>query len=292
VDVAAEGLNFHSTKTHFAARVDEDYFTTMSIPIISGRAFRKQDDLRSPLVAIVNRAFADRYWPGQNPIGKRFHRDSIDGPWVEIVGVTPTTKYLWVGEGPVEYVYLPMRQSPAARMSLVAHTKGDPAAMETVLRGVIQDLDHEVPIFDAMTMHHLYNARVVVAGGTSTELVALMGIIGMTLSMIGLYGLVSYSVARRTREFGIRLAIGASPASILQLVLSQGTRLAAIGLIVGLLLSFAAGKAVIATFPAASGVSNIYVPVALALGIVIALAALIPARRASRVDPNVALRQE
>src|SRR5262249_26466178 len=155
---------------------------------------------------------------GQNPLGKRFHRDSIDGPWVEIVGVTPTTKYLWVGEGPIDYVYLPMRQSPTPRMSLLAQTKGDPAAMEAALRDVIRALDHEVPVFDAMTMERLYNARVVVAGGEANHMIALMGIIGMTLSMIGLYGLVSYSVARRTREFGIRIAIGASPGSVLRMV--------------------------------------------------------------------------
>ncbi|MEI9814890.1 MAG: ABC transporter permease [Acidobacteriota bacterium] len=288
-----EGHAFETPRFHFGARIDEDYFDTMALPVIQGRAFRRQDGADAPLVAIVNRAFVNHYWPGANPIGKRFRRDAIDGPWVEIVGVTPTTKYLWPGEGPVEYVYFPRRQTPASQMTLATQSYGDPALLETPLRALIRELDPEVPVFDVMTISSLYNARVLVAGGMANDLVAMMGIIGMGLSMIGLYGLVSYSVARRTREFGIRVAVGATARSIERLVIGQGARLATAGVALGLAVSYAGGRALAAIFPTSGHVgAAAYGWVALVFVGIVLIAAWIPARRASRVDPNVALRQE
>ena len=282
-----------NVRVHFAARVDENYFSTMAIPITHGRSFRKTDDQDAPLVAIVNQALADHYWPGEDPVGKRFRRNTHDGPWVEIIGVTPTTKYLLPIEGPTAYVYLPVRQNPARQMTLVVESIGDAAALAEPLRKMVGRLDRNQPVYDVISMERFYDAHAVRVGHLMVRIVGGMGITGMLLSMVGLYGLVSYSANRRTREIGIRMALGADPPTVLRMILRQGFWLSAIGVVLGLFASRGMDTGMQAAFPAAETTEpSVYLIVVPLLLLVTLLAAFIPARRASRVNPTVALRHD
>lgn len=282
-----------NVQKHWAARVDENYFSTMAMPISRGRGFRTTDDQDAPLVAIVNQALVDAYWPGEDALGKRFRRDTHDGPWVEIIGITPTTKYVMPIEKPTPYVYLPIRQNPVGYATLMVESVGDPAALAAPLREMVSRLDRSQPVYDVIPMERFYDAHAVQVGRLSTGIVGGMGITGMLLSMVGLYGLVTYSTNRRTREIGIRMAVGADPPAVLRMFLRQGFWLATAGVVLGSLASRLLDAFLRAAFPwneiTDLSVHLVVVPLLL---LVTLLAAFVPARRASRVNPTVALRHD
>src|SRR6185295_780958 len=233
--------------------VDEDYFDTIGLPILRGRAFRATDAAAAPKVAIVNEIIAQRYWPGQDPIGKRFRLDNRAGPWVEIVGVAKTSKYSFAIERPLEFVYFPYRQRAPESMFLLVRSLGDPASLVTPLREVVRGLDANLPISNTRTMEELYRLRSVVILDVIVSLIAAMGLMGLALALVGLYGLVAYAASRRTKEIGIRMAIGASRSDVLRMVLRQGFVLAIGGLGVGLLASVAVDRALRGIFPGGPG---------------------------------------
>lgn len=295
--VAPEGYQLPTGQIGMRANtngVDESYFATMDIPIVSGRAFTAADTADSARVAIVNDTFARHYYPDRDPIGKRFRvplSAGDPGPWVEIVGTTKTTAYLYVAENPTDMVYFPYRQQPAGNMVLLARTSGDSASVVGPLRDLIRGIDADVPAYDAQTMEAFYAARATTIGIVLIRLVGAMGVMGMTLTMVGLYGLVSYAVSRRTREIGIRMAIGATQRRVLGMILHQGLTPAWIGLVVGLLLSVVSMR----LLPQLVMISARYDPrsyllVVPLLFIVALVAAYVPARRAANVDPTQALR--
>lgn len=288
------GENAQTVHTHMAARVDENYFDTMSISLLAGRSFRRSDDAGAPLVAIVNQALAERYWPGENAVGKRFRRDAPDGPWVEVVGVAETTKYLMTLEAPTPYLYFPQRQNPApGQTTLLVESFGDSAELAGPLRRAIGRLDRNQPLYDVRTMEQFYRTRAANFGTLQVQIVAGMGLTGLLLSMIGLYGLVAYSVNRRTREIGIRMAVGASPGSVLWGVLRRGLGLASAGVGLGLMASRAMDAMMVATFEGVERTEpTVYLRVVPVLIVTALLAAYLPARRASRIDPTLALRNE
>jgi predicted permease len=275
------------------SRVDEDFFETMGVPIVRGRGFLPTDTASSPRVAVINEEIAQHYWPGQDSIGKRFRMDDRNGAWVEIVGVTRTSKYVWIAEPPTEYLYLPYRQHPRAQMNLLVQSMGDPAAMARPLREVVRGLDSNQPIYNVRTMQEVYEMRAVRTLNVLLEAVGAMGLMGMVMALVGLYGLMAYAVSRRTREIGIRMAIGAGSASVLRMVLRQGLTLALCGLGAGLVLSSASYRLLQGIIPGTNQadflMNSLTAPVLLG---VIMLAAYVPARRASRVDPKIALRYE
>jgi len=275
-----------------ADTVGEGYFDTMAIAILRGRGFRGSDTATAPRVAVVNQELAKRYWPNRDAIGKRFRLDDPKGPWVEVVGVAKTSKYEWVGENATPFLYLPLAQHPSSRMTLVAQSFGDAAALMAPLREMVRGLDANQPVYDVRTMADIYEARAIATPKLITQTVGAMGVIGLLLAMVGLYGLMAYSVARRTREIGIRMAIGADRGSVERMVLRQGFILAIVGLAIGLLVSFAAETGVNAVFSATGRDPWAYVIVAPALLAVTMLAAWAPARRAANVDPMRALRDE
>ena len=300
--ILPEGFQFSDGKESvqvLGATVDEHYFDALAIPIVKGRGFRAIDSLDALKVAVVNEQVAQHYWAGQDPIGKRFRLNDSRGPWIEIVGVAKTTKYIFIGEPPTEFVYFPYRQRPQPRMTLLAESIGDPTSLAAPLREVVRTLDANQPIYNVRSLEELYRMRTVVQFGVVCTLMGAMGIMGLGLAIVGLYGLVAYAASRRTREIGIRMAIGAGRSDVLGMVLRQGMVLATVGLAVGLLMSVGAGRAVGALFPGVglspgSGPSD-FVPLALvavAVLLVTLLAAYIPARRASRVNPTEALRCE
>jgi macrolide transport system ATP-binding/permease protein len=277
--------------------VDEDYFETVGLPILQGRAFQATDTADAARVAIVNEAAVQRYWPGQQPIGKRFRLDNARGPWAIVVGIARTSKYSFVMENPKPFVYLPFRQRPADSMFLLAKTIGDPSSLAAPFRELVGNLDANLPIANIRTMEELYRMRSVVVLDVIVATIGTMGAMGLVLAVVGLYGLVAYAATRRTKEIGIRMAIGAGRSSVLRMVLSQGLVLTLAGLAVGLVASTGAGPMLDAIFAkgmAGDGGSTVvaFGLVASTVMMVASIAAYIPARRASMINPTEALRAE
>ena len=276
--------------------VSEDYFRTLDIPIQQGRGFLESDSPDAPLVAVVNEHMARHYWPQGDALGKRFHIRTADGPLVRIVGIARRSKYLWIGERPLDFFYLPFRQQPRSALTLLTESEArDAGTLAPVLREVVRRIDPDMPVFDVRTMRDFFRQRAVKTSDIIVQVVAGLGLMGLILAVVGLYGLVAYSVSRRTREIGIRMAIGADRGTVVGMVLRQGLRLGVAGVAAGLIVGYFACRAVTSTF---SFVTFDRVdPLTLAaiaapLLAITVLAAWAPARRASLIDPLRALRDE
>lgn len=272
--------------------VGEKYFDLMKIDIVSGRAFTLDDKADTTRVAIVNQEFANRFWPSQDPLGKRFRLDTQNGPYVQVVGVARNSKYGFIGEPTTRYFYLPFAQEENTRMVLLTESLGDPSTLAAPIRDIAHSLDVNQPMFNVRTLANFYEMRMNPLRMVM-QIVVTMGLMGLTLALIGIYGLVSYSVARRTREIGIRIAIGADRNDVIRMVMRQGFLLALIGIVVGGALSAAAAKSLVAGFIGLGTVNPAtFIVVPLAVLLVTMAACFAPAWRASRVDPIRALRFE
>jgi len=281
--------NFNTT----VDSVDEGYFATMAIPILRGRGFLVSDTAEAPRVAVVNEQFAKHYWPGADVLGKHIRLNNSAGASVEIVGVAPTIKYRNPGEPPTDFVYLPQTQHPVARMVLLLRTEGDPLQMVNSVKDVVRALDVNMPMLETRTYEDLYRYHTVEGPRVAVELVGTMGVVGLLLAVAGLYGLVAYNISRRTREIGIRMAIGAARSDVLRMVLSKGLVLVSIGTGIGLAMGFGVEHVMNAALFNAGGVDVIaYLVIVPAMFAITVLAAYIPARRASRIAPTQALRYE
>jgi predicted permease len=295
--IVPEGFQFPVGKDNarlLASWVDEHYFDTMGLSILRGRTFRADDSFDAPRVAIVNQPLAQHYWPNQDPIGKRFRLVDSNNTWVQVVGLAKTSKYIFIAEPPTEFVYFPHRQKKLQRMIMIAQSLGDPSSLVTPLREVVHGLDANLPIYNVRTMEAFYRMRAVSIFNVLVTIVGAMGLMGLGLSIVGLYGLVAYAATRRTREIGIRMAIGAGQASVLRMVLRQGVVLALVGLMVGLVASVGAGALLRAAFPSGDNQRDLVAPL-LVVPIVLAVtffATYIPARQASRINPMNALRHD
>jgi len=294
--VVPEGYVFPPGKdkiTVFGGAFDENYFSTMKVQIVHGRAFSSGDRMGSLRVAIVNEEFAKIYWPNQDPIGKRIRLDHPGGVPAEVVGVAKTGRYLFPTESPMPYVYLPYEQNRRSRMTLIAESTGDPAALAAPLREVVRSLDPNQPVQNLRTVASFYERRVVGNWLILLQMIATMGLAGLTLAAVGLYGLISYSVSTRTREIGVRMAIGASQVNVLRHVLRQGLILALVGVAFGGALT-AVAVPLLAARLMGLGTMNIesFVIVPAGLLVVSAAACYLPARRAASLDPIRALRFE
>jgi predicted permease len=297
VTVVPEGFQFppgRDSATVMASSIDEYYFDTMALTILNGRNFRIDDSSNAPRVAIVNQPFAQHYWPNQDPIGKRFRLAGEDDAWVQIVGLAKTSKYIFIAEPPTEFVYLPYRQQKPQRMMMLAQSAADPSTLAGPLREIVHELDGNLPISAVRTMEALYEMRVVRIFRVLITVIGGMGLMGLALAIVGLYGLVAFAVGRRTREIGIRMAVGADHAAVLRMVLRQGLVLALAGLTVGLVASVGVGELLQAAFPSGEDQGDI-VALLLVVPIVLAvtfIAAYVPARQATRIDPILALRHD
>ena len=295
--IVPEGFQFPAGKdnaTVLATRVDEHYFGTMGLTILRGRDFRIEDAGDAPRVAIVNEQFARHYWPNHDPIGKRFRLVDRDGAWVQVVGLAKMSKYLFLAEPPTEFLYFPYRQTPVRRMVMLVQSTGDPASLAAPLRDMVHRLDASLPIYNVRTMTEFYRMRATSIFHVLITTVGALGLMGLGLSIVGLYGLVAYAASRRTREIGIRMAIGADRMAVLKLVVRHGLVLALVGLVIGLAASVGAGQLLAAAFPSGDNQQD-FVSLLMVIPIVLAvtfLASYIPARRASRINPMQALRHE
>jgi predicted permease len=269
--------------------VSDGYFETMRIPIVSGRGFTRRDTADAPAVVVVNQTMAGRYWRDANPVG-RFIR--IGKTRLQVVGIARDGKYRSLSERPAPYMYFPLAQSYRSAVRLHVRTAADPAATIDELRQAMHELDPELPVTETITMdQHMEEA--VFAQRIGATLLSIFGALALTLAAVGLYSVMAYAVSQRTRELGIRLALGATPRELRRMVVSGGMKLAGVGLAVG-----AAGAVGVSRLLTSllNGVSPAdpatFGGVLVLLGAVAFVAALVPARRASAVDPIVALRYE
>ena len=262
------------------------------VPLVEGREFRLTDGEDSERVAIINEHFARKYYPNQSAIGRWLRLNSTDGPLVQIVGVAKQSKYLIPWESPIEYLYLPLAQNPTAAMTLMLETKGPSAEAAGPLRDLVRSLDSHQPIYGVRSIEEVFDLRATKTINTLIGTIGGLAMLGLALALVGLYGLMTYSVSLRQREIGIRMAIGVGQATVVNMVLKQGMILAGSGVVIGLLLSLAAGKPTAAMVGERGFNLPLIALVTLALLAMAAVGAYIPARRASQVDPNTVLRQE
>lgn len=265
------------------------YFQTLQIPILSGRDFRTQDDYRAPMVAIVNQPFVERYWRGRDPLGRRVW---IRDEWRTVVGVVSGFMTRRIGEEPGPLVVLPIAQAPRYNVTLMARTTLDPADLAPPLRRIVQEIDPQLPLYAVQTLQRHID------GGTfaqraAASMLTLFGGLALLLAAVGTYGVVAYNVSQRTRELGVRMALGAEPKHIMQLIMGGGAGMIALGAILGL-----AGALVVARLlaPLLIGVNAADYAALAGAVMLLTLAAFtacyLPARKAMRIDPNVALRHE
>ena len=280
----------------FINHVGHDYFEVMDIPIVRGRAFVEDDEREHSTtrkLAIVNEAMAAKYWPGQDPIGKRFRAYNLNEPLLEIVGVARDSKYVLVFEAPRPYIYLPLVRDQSLR-TLHVRAAGQPALLAPRLEREIKDLAPDLPLADLRTMNQslagifgylIFRVGAIQATG--------MGVLGLTLALIGVYGVVSFGASLRTREIGIRVALGAQPRDILRLMLGQGLQLVTVGVLVGLAASVAMARVLSRFLPLVDAADWItFAGVAAGLATLALWACYVPARRATRVPVMTALRHE
>ncbi len=271
------------------SRTGPGYFATMGIPLRKGREFTAQDDSSAVRVIVVNERFVERFWPGQEALGKTFRTAGRD---YTVVGVVPTGKYQRLGEDPRAFMWFPMAQSWGASMEIVIRTTGDPAAVIPILREEIAALDPNLPLSNVRTMDKHLGISLLPARLTGAAL-GVFGILGLLLASVGMYGVMAYSVSQRTREIGIRMAIGAAASDVVRLVMKQGLTLVLVGTAIGLGGAFAAARLLAGVLYGGSSFDPMtFTLVPLVLIAVAAVATFAPARRAAAVDPAITLRAD
>jgi predicted permease len=274
--------------------VDAPYFATLGIPLLRGRAFFESDNVSAPLVAVVNRTMAEMYFPGADPLGRQFSTVGGSGPWIEIVGVAASGKYQTLAEDPQPFFYVPLAQSFSSKRVLEIRAATAAASLAPAVREAVKSVAPSVAILDLETMQQtLSGALGSFTFRLAAELASALGGIGLVLALVGIYGVVSFAAAQRTREIGIRVALGASSRDVLVLIWRHGIRLVAAGIVAGALGAWMLARAMshllvgVSPFDPAT-----YVSVAASLAAIGLAACWFPARRAMLLDPLSALRHE
>lgn len=270
--------------------IDLGFFETMSIPLLEGRTFTEDDRAATDPVVIVNESMATRYWPNQNAIGQRIQLPN-EKSFRRIVGIVKTVDYAALGEPPQACVYLPLRQKYTDSMVLYVKTEGEPEQMFSTLQSELRNIDAALPIEDVRTGNKLV-AQALWGTKIGVSLLGVFGLLALGLASVGLYGLLAYNVNQRRREIGVRMAMGAGQARVLQLIIREGMTLVIGGACIGFLLSLALGRMISRFLYGVSGYDAASLAGAtVVLLAVSAIACYLPARNASRVDPIVALRE-
>jgi len=277
-------------------RVSPGYVNTLGIPLQRGREFTEADTESAPLVAMINTTLARQFFAHQDPIGKRLmfgHPSAKNAPkWITIVGVAGDTRLYGLSNPARLEVYVPLRQDASSDMTLVVKSGIDPAALTSAIRNAVASIDKEQPIFGIATMQQLVQDSV---SGRRITLILLgvFGALALLLGAIGIYGLIAYSVAQRTHEIGIRMALGARHGDVVRMILAQGTRIAGAGVAIGILASLGLTRLLTNLLFSVSPADPVtFAAVAIVLVLVALLASYVPARRTLRIDPMIALRHE
>jgi putative ABC transport system permease protein len=269
--------------------VGENYFGAMGIEVLAGRPFERSDDAEGAPVIIVNEHFAERFWPGEVAVGKIVRAWGEDR---EVIAVVETGKYNSLGEAAAEFMYMPHREIYRSDMTIIARTGGDPQAALAQFRNIVRDADNDMPLYDVKTMEdHMGIALLPARLGGSV--LGIFGLLGLVLAAVGIYGVMAYSVSQRSRELGIRVALGADRGTVLKLVVGQGMRLALVGTVIGLVAAAGAAQLVESLLYNVNAIDPVaFTGVPLLLITVAALAVYIPARKAAGVDPIRVLKSE
>jgi len=274
--------------------VSPEYFSALETPLIAGRFFSDSDETESPRVALVDRAAVKRFWPDQDPIGRhiKFGRRDSRGAWITVVGVVGDIKTDGFDAPERAHVYLPILQNAGYAMAVFVKTEGDPSNLTQALRQQVQAVDPDLPVFGEKTMEDIVGASLA-ERRFAMQLVTAFGVVALLVAGVGIYGVMAYSVNQRTREIGIRLALGANRLDIMRWVLKQGLGLTLAGVGVGLVGAFALTRLLHGLlFNVATTDPITYAALALLMSAVALLACYIPGRRATKVDPMIALRCE
>jgi putative ABC transport system permease protein len=298
-DVTIEGMalptpgNFPHPDVHI---VSPGYITALGIPLLRGRTFTDQDNEKAPLAGMINAMVARRFFPNEDPIGKRFmfgHPSAANPPkWYTVVGVVSDTRLYGLANPARLEVYVPFRQNPRNSMALVVKSGADPASLTSAIRDAVQSIDKDQPVFAVSTMQELVSNSVATRRMTLV-LLGLFSGLALVLGAIGIYGVISYSVAQRTHEIGIRMALGAPRADVFRLVVGEGLKLAGVGITIGIAAAFGLARLLSSLLYGISATDfETFLGVAVLLALVALVACYVPARRAMRVDPTVALRYE
>jgi predicted permease len=274
--------------------VSPEYMQTIRPRLLQGRFISPQDDQRGRPVAVINRHMANTYWPGQDPIGKRFRSPDLKDGWLEIVGVVQDGKQSGLFADPAGYFFVPIAQQYKSLRALQLRTAGDPAVLAPLVAREIRAIDPDLPVFDVTTMERMIEGP---NGFFLLRMGALfggaLGLLGLALAMVGVYGVVSYAASQRTQEIGLRMALGASRAEIMRLVLGRGLVLVAVGLAMGIAAALSVTHLLANLLFSISPVDPAtFIGVPLLLGVMAIAASYIPAFRATRIDPAIALRGE
>jgi predicted permease len=270
------------------------YFATMRIPIERGRSFTDADGEQSQPVAIVNRRLAEMLWPRRDAIGRRFSQSGPEGPWLEVVGVTATGKYRFLFEDPQPYFYVPLAQEYTALRVLHVRTTGSPELLAPVVEHEIQSLEPDLPLYDVQSLNKALDGGYgLFAVRTGALFAVILAGLGLSLAVVGLYGMVAYMTSERMHEIGVRIALGANSRNIAAMVIGEGVRLTLTGAVIGgigaLGLARVLAKLLFGVVPADPAS---FALASLCVVVVTLLATYVPARRAIRIDPVVALRSE
>jgi putative ABC transport system permease protein len=281
-DADRPSANFYS--------VSPGFFRAMGIRVIRGRGIDERDRAGAPRIAVVNETFARRFYANSDPIGKRIVVTQGPDDWREIVGIVADTRQYGLAERSPSQIYESYQQQPFSSVDIIVRTSGDPAALTSSLRATVQTLDPDQPLGRVITLQQLLDNSVG-SQRFSLALISAFAAVALLLASIGLYGLVAYTVSQRTEEIGVRLALGASPADVLRLIMRQALGMAVLGLVIGLAAAIGAARFTRSLLYEISPLDPLtFIVVPLVLLSVIALASLIPARRAARVDPVIAIR--
>lgn len=285
-DALEAGVNF----------VDASYFDTLGITLIAGRGISELDDPSAPRVAVVNETFAERLWPGQDPIGKTYRWRKSGGDPVEVIGVARNGKYLLLGEAPRPFVYIPIAQEYSGMATLHVRATGqDPLALTPAIRESIRRLDADLPVFSVRSMdEHLRNSALAYLPlRVGAALAGSQGLIALFLAVLGVYGVVSSSIGQKTRDIGIRIALGADKIDIFHVIVRSGLRPALVGLALGLAISFGLARLLRALLYGLDPLSApMFIGVFVFVLSVTLFACWLPARRSLKMDPMAALRHE
>jgi predicted permease len=269
-----------------------DYFATMGIPLVQGRLFNDGDRLDTPAVVLINQTTARRFWPGQDPVGRQIKFVGGDGTPATVVGVVGDAKQDWLSEEQRPQVYDCYSQTPGFFATVVVRTKVEPMSLSQAVREAVWKVDKDQPVWKVRTVESLMAYNVADKRFLMLLMVVFAGL-ALTITAVGLYGVVNYTVGRRTHEIGVRMALGARAADVLKLIVSQGMRLALLGVCVGLIASFALTRFIQSLLFGVSATDALtFASVSALLGGVALLACYIPARRATKVNPLIALRHE
>ncbi len=272
--------------------VSPGYFNTMQIPILEGRDFDDRDQSKTQRVVIVNQRMAQILWPGESAVGKRIFIGADSREPLEVVGVVKTGKYRALAEDPKPFFYYAMGQRRPNTMALIIRASVDPGSVVGAIRKEVQTLDPRVPVSGVKTMAQ-HKTYALWAPNMAASFSLAFGVVAILLSAVGLYSVMAYIVSQRTREVGIRMALGANRADVMKLITRQGMRLAAVGVVIGFLLSLGLAKVLSSLLIGVSGydVTTFIVVPTLLTGVAL-VACYLPARRATKVDPLIALRYE